>query len=227
MRSLSSTKARLLAATLSACSAALVVAACASQPSATSPSSNVASPAATSGGASPPATAQPAAGSPTGSSQSGAVQTGTAPCATSALHASIPSGAAAASGHYGYPVNLTNASGSPCTLYGYPGVSFVSSPGGSQVGAAAIRATTAYIYLAQDPHTITLAPGQTTHADLQLITTGVFTTAQCGPATVQWVRVYPPDQSAPLYVNLTAQTCSKGQDMLTVSPVQPVGAPNP
>lgn len=34
-----------------------------------------------------------------------------------------------------YPLDFTNASSSACTMYGYPGVAFVSSPGGSQVGA--------------------------------------------------------------------------------------------
>jgi hypothetical protein len=133
----------------------------------------------------------------------------------------------AASGHAGYPVNLTNDSGASCTLNGYPGVSFVSSPGGSQIGAAATRATTSYIFTAQPPQAITLARGQTAHADLQLLTAGNFTPSQCGPVTAHWVRVYPPNQSTPLYINFTAQTCSKGPGLLIVSPVQPVGAPSP
>ena len=42
-----------------------------------------------------------------------------------------------AAGTIYYPLDFTNASSSACTMYGYPGVAFVSSPGGSQVGAAA------------------------------------------------------------------------------------------
>lgn len=169
-----------------------------------------------------------AAGTGSGAAQAPrAVQAGDPPCATAALSASIPAARDAASGHYGYPVNLSNHSGSSCTLDGYPGVSFISSPGGSQIGTAATRATTAYIFSAQSPQAVTLAPGHTAHADLQLISAGVFASARCDPQNVNWVRIYPPNQSVPLYASLTAQTCSKEHDMLTVSPVQSAGASNP
>lgn len=41
-----------------------------------------------------------------------------------------------AAGSIYYPIEFTNTSSVACTLYGYPGVSFVTAPG-SQAGAAA------------------------------------------------------------------------------------------
>jgi hypothetical protein len=200
---------RLLAAAAAACCACLA-AGCGSVTTSTPPAAQ-----ATAAGAD--ATASASSGS--GSSGQG--------CATSALRGAIPATANAASGHYLYTLNLTNDSSASCTLYGYPGVSFVTSPGGSQIGTAATRATTTYIFQDQPPQTVTLAPGQTVHADLQLMSYGVYPAAQCDVVTAQWVRVYPPNQSAPLYVQLTVQTCSQGPSLLTVSPVQPAGSGTP
>ena len=195
-------------------------------------SSTPSSPAPAPGASGAPAIAPPGSGSGSGSgsgapTQAGPAQAGPPPCATSALRASMPAIGNAASGHTGYPVNLTNDSGASCTLNGYPGVSFVTGADGSQIGAAAVRATTSYIFSAQPPQTVTLAPGQTAHADLQLVSAGNFTASQCDLVTAHWMRVYPPNQTTPLYINFTAQTCSRGLDLLTVSPVQPVGAPSP
>jgi hypothetical protein len=83
------------------------------------------------------------------------------------------------------------------------------------------------MFSAQSPQVVTLAPGQTAHADVQLINAGVFSPASCGPQDVNWIRIYPPDQTVPLYASLAVQTCTKVQNMLTVSPVQPIGAANP
>jgi Protein of unknown function (DUF4232) len=209
MTSTSKPAARLLAVAVAGCCAVLATACTsASQPAATS-------------------TTGPAASGAAAAQPSSSAQAGPPACATSALHASLPATANAASGHFYYPLSLSNDSGAPCTLYGYPGVSFVSSPGGSQIGAAATRATSAYTFRDQPPQTVTLAPGQTVHASMQLITAGVFPASQCGLVTANWVRVYPPNQTAPLYISFTAQTCSKGQTLLTVGPVQPVGTPAP
>jgi hypothetical protein len=138
----------------------------------------------------------------------------------------VPAIGDAASGHYYYPLNLTNDSNAKCTLYGYPGVSFVTSAGGSQIGAAADRDTPGA--LGDKPaQTVTLAPGQTAHAVLELNTAGAYSPAACGLVSAHWIRVYPPNQTAPLYISFTAQTCTKGQHLLTVSAVQPVGSANP
>lgn len=210
-------------ATALAC-AGLLLAAC----SGSSSSSNRPSAAASPGASSPAAAGQPGSGSGSGSGSSSgtAAQAGLPACATPGLRGSIPAIGDAASGHTYYPLDLTNDSSRSCTLYGYPGVSFVSSAAGGQIGAAATRDTPGQLG-DKAAQTVTLRPGQTAHAVLELLTAGVYSPSACGLVFAHWLRVYPPGETAPLYLNFTAQTCSKGHNLLTVGPVQAVGAPNP
>jgi hypothetical protein len=140
---------------------------------------------------------------------------GAAACATSALHVVVPSsGGGAAAGSTYFPIQFSNTSSSPCTLYGYPGVSFVGAVGGSQIGAAATRNPTLAATL------VTLSPGQTVHATLQVVNAQNYPPGDCGLVTAHWLKVYPPNQTAPLYVSFTAQTCSKPKTILSVQTVQ-------
>ena len=76
----------------------------------------------------------------------------------------MPAGAGGvAAGSSYYPIRFANVSGASCTLYGYPGVSFVTAQGGSQIGPAATRNPAAARPL------VTLSPGQTVHAELQVV----------------------------------------------------------
>ena len=190
------------------CSAALV-AACGSS------SSTAASP-----GASATATTQPSVnpgGTPDTVSPSPATTTpsGPPPCATSALKATVStSGGGAAAGSTYYPIQFVNVSGSSCTLYGYPGVSFVTAQGGSQIGPAASRNP------AMPKQLVTVAPGQTVHAELQVVNAENYPPADCGLVTAHWLKIYPPNQTAPLYVSFSAQTCTKAKQVLTVQTVQ-------
>ena len=83
------------------------------------------------------------------------------PADLSAAVNSNPGGAAAGSTYY--PLNFTNTSKSPCYLYGYPGVSFVSGPSGSQIGEPASRNP------AVDPSTVILPPGGAAHVTIQVV----------------------------------------------------------
>jgi hypothetical protein len=140
---------------------------------------------------------------------------GVAACATSALHVAVPSGSGnAAAGSSYYPIQFSNTSSSPCTLYGYPGVSFVGAVGGSQIGAAATRNSALAAKL------ISLSPGQTVHATLQVVDAMNYPSGGCGLVTAHWLKIYPPNQTAPLYVSFTAQTCSKPKTVLSVQTVQ-------
>jgi hypothetical protein len=107
-----------------------------------------------------------------------------------------------AAGTIYYPLDFTNASGSACTMYGYPGVAFVSSPGGSQVGAGAGRATGTI------PALVTLAPGATAHATLAVSDVLIGNNCLSHQVQVSTVQVYPPDQYSALFAPLSRQGCA-------------------
>ena len=136
---------------------------------------------------------------------------GRAACATSALKISqsAPNGYAG-----GVIVTLvfTNASGAACTLYGYPGVSLVSSAQ-TQIGLAAKRSGTAVKLIA-------LGPGATASASLQIVDALNFPSTTCDPVKAAYLRVYPPNQTASVLLPNTSQTCSKPVQTLTINPVQ-------
>lgn len=175
-------------------------------------------------GTSPSASSSSSSGAPSPSAPSQTAPAQAAPqqpsgppgCATSALRATVlaTQGGAALGSTY-YPVQFTNISSSTCNLYGYPGVSFVSAPGGSQIGIPATENP------AHPRQFIDVGPGQSAHAVLQVVVAQNYPAATCGAiVTAHWLRIYPPNQTAPLYASFTAQTCSKGRTTLTVQTVQ-------
>jgi hypothetical protein len=110
--------------------------------------------------------------------------------------------AGSAAGSTYYPIKFTNHSGSTCTLFGYPGVSFASGPSGSRIGRAASRNP------AGKPVTVTLSEGASAHATVQIAEAGNYSKSTCKPVTAHWLKVYPPNQVAPVLVNFTTQVCS-------------------
>ena len=140
---------------------------------------------------------------------------GLAACTTSALSVSLASdqGGAAAGSTY-LPINFTNTSGAACSLYGFPGVSFVTGPGGSQIGAAATRApNVASLAVPVDAHA-------TAHAWLQVVQAGNYPASSCHPVTAHLLKVYPPGNTAASYVAHTFPACSGTVTVLTVMPVR-------
>lgn len=143
-----------------------------------------------------PSTAAPSSAAPSGTSGPGG-------CTSAALKVAIvTSGGGAAAGSTFYPLNFTNTSSSSCTLLGYPGVSFTSGPSGSQIGDPASRNPAVH------PATVTLAPGATAHATLQVVDALNYSKSACKPVTAHWLRVFPPDQSAAIYVRFKSLVCS-------------------
>jgi Protein of unknown function (DUF4232) len=122
-------------------------------------------------------------------------------CPTSALRASIGPADGAAGSTY-YPLEFTNVSGAACTMFGYPGVSLVTGVSGRQLGGAAVRNPTFR------PRAVTLGPGASAHATLQVVVAQNYPPATCDPVTAHRLRVYPPDQFAALFVRFTAVTCA-------------------
>lgn len=169
-----------------------------------------------------PPSSQAGAGGSTGQASAPAGPSGPQPCTTAALKVAIGSGQGAAGSSF-YPIDFTNNSSASCTLYGYPGVSFVTAVGGSQIGPAATRNN------AITPALVTLAAGATAHATLQVVNAGNYPASKCTIVHTHWLRVYPPDQFTALYVSFSSQTCGGGasaQGILSVQTVQP-GATGP
>ena len=94
-----------------------------------------------------------------------------------------------------------NVSPRACTLYGYPGVSFVAGDRGTQVGDPFTRGE-------GTKTTIRLTPAGTAHATLGIVDARNFDPAVCKPETVRGLRVYPPDETAAVFVSRPQTACS-------------------
>jgi hypothetical protein len=187
-----------------------VTAGCASAASSSSPaapgspsapaSSTPATSAASTPAAAPPPTLTPPATAP-------------AACATSALLVRL----GVAQGYAGgadYVIDFTNQSGAACTMYGYPGVSLVTGPPYRQIGLAAQRDNTAPVKL------VTLIPGAMATAELQVVDAHNFTPQICRPVSATHLRVYPPNQTAPVYLASTSFGCAERVQTLFIAAVQ-------
>ena len=139
----------------------------------------------------------------------------TAPAKTAA--ATTPASNGAAGSTY-YPLEFTNVSSAACTLFGYPGVSFVTGNGGSLIGRAASRNPAVSSTL------VTIAAGGTAHATLQVVDAMNYPNSDCHLVTAHVLKIYPPNQTAPIYLSFTAPACSsraKAIHILSVEAVQP------
>jgi hypothetical protein len=139
---------------------------------------------------------------------------GPSACPAMALTVSLGPGNGAAGSTY-YPIEFTNSSGTTCSLYGYPGVSFVTASG-TQVGAAA----------AEDPTyprmMVTLTPGGTVHAEIRITDAQNYPPSTCDPVAANQLRIFPPGQTSALYLGMTAMGCSNTSvQILSVQTVQP------
>ena len=68
---------------------------------------------------------------------------------------------------------------------------------------------------------VTLAPGAVANAVLQIAQAVNFPAAKCGLVTADYLQIYPPNQTTPVYLHYTSQTCAKKVQVLTISVVQP------
>ena len=178
--------------------------------------SGTAAPAATVTVTTTPAAGATATSSPAATSPSTATApAGPAACPTSALLVKTGLVQGAAGSIYAV-IDFVNISSVTCSLFGYPGVSFVTaSSGGSQIGLAATESKTAPRQL------VTLAPGATGNALLRIVQAGNYPASKCHPVTAHWLRIYPPNQTTPVTLAYTARACSKPVNILSVSVVQP------
>lgn len=150
--------------------------------------------------ASPTPTQSTVTAKPTNTVTSTVTPTQTAsPCLTSNLSLSVGQSQGAA-GTFFSPVLLTNVGSHPCTLFGYPGVSFVDSSG-AQLGLPASHDK-------GKARTVLLSPQGTAGALLRQPDPGVYPPSRCQPATSAKLKVYPPGQRDPLLVNDARQICT-------------------
>jgi hypothetical protein len=170
--------------------------------------------------ATPTKTVTVTASPPTPATSSPGTATGTpiapgaaAPCPTRSLGLK-PGLSQGAAGSVYQVLDFTNISNVTCTLYGYPGVALAGGQPVTQVGLAA----------REDPTTprklVTLAPGQVANALLRIVDALNFPASTCGPVKTQWLQVYPPNQTTPIYLAYQTTGCSKQVRTLTVSVVK-------
>jgi len=157
-------------------------------------------------------------GSNAGSGRPASGTAGLALCQPSSLQVTVnASQAGGAAGSTYVPGDFTNTPGSPCGLYGYPGMSFVTAGdgSGSQIGAAAQENPS----FGKVP--VQLAAGGTAHAWLQVAEAGNYPAATCQPVTAHWLRVYAPGETQAVYVSHAFDACaSASTPLLTVMPVR-------
>ena len=177
-----------------------------------SSSSSSSSPASSASSSSPAAAGGTTAPAPPATSQSPAGG-GPLACATSDLKVTLGAPNGYAGGVY-ETIVFTNTSGAACSLYGYPGVSLVSAPPYTQIGLAAKRSATVPVKL------IVLASGTSASAVLQVVDALNFGPSTCGPTKAAFLRVYPPNQTVPVYLANQSEICAQPVQTLFISAVQ-------
>jgi hypothetical protein len=168
----------------------------------------------TSSASSSPAPSGSAASTPAGSPGTGPAAAGAPACSSRYLRAD-PGLSQGTAGSVYVVIDFTNLNNASCTLYGYPGVSFGAGTPVTQVGLAAAENS------ATPRELVTLKPGGVANALLRIVDAGNFSATQCHPVTTTWLQVYPPNQTAQLYVHYRSTACAKHVQTLTVDAVRP------
>lgn len=121
-------------------------------------------------------------------------------CRATELALSVRDGNAAAGTVYRDLV-FTNKGARTCIMQGFPGVSYVTGENGQQVGPAAFR-------VGRKGAPVTLPPGGTAAAPLGFVNVRNFDPAACRPTEIRGLRVYPPHDTAALFVPLSGLGCA-------------------
>ncbi|TCO64507.1 DUF4232 domain-containing protein [Actinocrispum wychmicini] len=128
------------------------------------------------------------------------VVSGSGECKAADLTVSVGGGDAAAGTVY-RSVVFTNKSDKSCTMQGFPGVSYVTGDDGHQVGPAAVR-------VGVKGAAITLAPGAKAQAPVGFVQVGNFDPAVCRPTSTRGLRIYPPHDTASMFLPLPGNGCA-------------------
>jgi hypothetical protein len=121
-------------------------------------------------------------------------------CKATELKLSIGKGDAAAGTAF-RPLRFTNTGSRTCPMQGFPGVSYVAGDDGHQVGPAAFREGT-------KGAAVSLAPGETAFAEVGFVQVRNFDAGVCKPTAVRGLRVYPPHETASMFLPLEGTGCA-------------------
>jgi hypothetical protein len=156
-------------------------------------------------GTAPAASSSSATTPATSPAQSSPAQVSPASCVSSDLQAKLGASQGAAGTIY-QVVALTNTSDATCTLYGYPGVSFVSGIGGKVIGAPAVRNP------AIGDALVSLAPGGQASTLVGVEDVGALPQSKCQPGKANWLQIYAPGDTGALYVQYSSQVCTNASE---------------
>ena len=137
-------------------------------------------------------------------------------CSAGDVKLALGKGDAAAGSVY-RPLLITNTKNHPCTVQGFPGVSYVAGDDGHQVGEAAYRSGTK-----GDP--VKLNTGETAAAVVQFVNVHNYPDDICRPTPVRGLRVYLPQETDSNFVPMPATGCANPDlpgNQLAVKTVQP------
>lgn len=198
--------------TTTAAASLLLLAACGPSPS---PAGSSSAPP-TSSSASP-TSASPSASnsaSPSGTATS-AAPAAEGQCKAGSLTAATDSTGGGAAGSIYEKLILTNSGTTPCTLEGFAGVSLTADANGAPIGEPATRETTTPVTK------IELAPGKSAWAELRYTQAGNY--GDCTKVPAAGYRIYPPNDTASLFVAEQHDACSNaGIKLLTITAFQAV-----
>jgi hypothetical protein len=136
-------------------------------------------------------------------------------CTSANLSLSLGQGEGAAGTVY-RPLVFTNVGDVPCVLHGFPGVSYVAGDDGHQVGKPAE-------HTGEKSPAITLNPGEVAHADVGFAQVRNYVPQTCSPTEVRGLRVYPPHETASMFVEVPGTGCARTElsgNQLTVTSIE-------
>jgi hypothetical protein len=157
-----------------------------------------------------PATASASARSAGGAGANG----GPGTCQTSQLRGSTGAAQGAAGSVY-VDIVFQNTGSQPCTLTGYPGVSFGAGDPVQQVGRPADRDPQV------NPTIVTLIPNAHAFAVLQIGDAGNYPAGTCQPAPTSYLQVYPPNNTTQLRIPYSSTACRGDVVTLHIEAIQP------
>ena len=161
----------------------------------------------------PPSETQPASPAPTSAAPQ-STAAGAQLCKASDLKAATDATGGGAAGSVYMELILTNSGKAPCHLKGFAGVSLTTGPNGQPIGAPAQRDTSTAV---QD---VLLAPGKSGTAVLRYTQAGNY--PDCAKTPAAGFRIYPPEDTASLFVARPSDACSNASiELLTIGAFQP------